>query len=265
MGIPTSLKRLAAQACIMNAIAYCIVGCNHLHSSTTAPEDRRHAPSTEGANPDAKSDVVPASHSGPSADGTSSAPSRATPKKSFPQALKQVQDEVASLVAFPSAPAVEIICMWQPHVSYLPDPSRNGAMTPGIAGQVFLFDRHHQLAKANGKLTVELHDETPVRSGGTARPLERWIFPKEILRQLVAFDETFGKNYTLFLPWPTYSSQIKQVRLMVKYEPEDGPPLYAPAESMSLMPNKVEFRHSQERVVVTPPAASSAPAPPAAR
>lgn len=164
--------------------------------------------------------------------------------------LKGITQDVTSMVTPVDPPAAELICMWQTHVSYLPDPTRNGTMSPGLAGQVYLFDKSMNFARVNGKVTVDLLDETAVRHGGQAKLMERWVFPKEILRQLVGMDETFGKNYTLFLPWPTYKPEIKQVRLMVKYEPEQGTTLFAPAESLTLAQNRAVIQQTSERIPV---------------
>src|SRR4051812_19791279 len=36
-------------------------------------------------------------------------------------------------------PATEMAVAWQPRIAYLPDPTRNGRLGAGIAGQMFLF------------------------------------------------------------------------------------------------------------------------------
>src|SRR5204863_4348378 len=119
---------------------------------------------------------------------------------------------------------------WRKKIEYLPDPSRDGSMGPGLVGQMFLFTTTSQFAPADGRLVVEMFDETtravqpqpkaPVRLG-------RWCFEKDVLKRLVTVDERFGKCYALFLPWPDYRPDVTKVRLTVKYEPEHGHPLYA--------------------------------------
>lgn len=134
--------------------------------------------------------------------------------------------------------AAVIAVAWRNHIDFLPDPNRQGAMSPGLAGQVFLFGSHDQPAFADGTITVDLYDET-VRPAGQepARP-ERWQFKKDVLATLRTIDERFGPNYTLFLPWPTYRPGITRVRITVRYDPEKGGyPLYAPESKMALDAN----------------------------
>jgi len=152
----------------------------------------------------------------------------------WPVSFQEITEEVTSAVMPSEAPAAEIVCMWQNRVSYLPDPSKNGAMSPGLAGQMFLFDSFSKNAKANGQLTVDLYDESKVHSGVAPVLIERWIFDKDTLKKLASFDETFGRSYTLFLPWPTYKPEFTQVRVMVKLEPTQGHALFAPAAPLTL-------------------------------
>jgi hypothetical protein len=129
-------------------------------------------------------------------------------------------------------PATDLGVGWRNRIAYLPDPTRNGAMGPGLAGQMFLFGgpkSEHVLA--DGTLTVDLVDDTPRPPGQPAAKAERWQFDKHTLRKLQAYDETFGKSYVLFLPWPEYKPDITRVRISARYDPDgDGHTLYqAPA------------------------------------
>ena len=78
-------------------------------------------------------------------------PSQAPPEKPLSAAKRNAQaknpsimpvsfQEVTSLVAPPSSPVNEMFCMWEPHVSYLPDPTKDGKQGVGITGHVFMFD-----------------------------------------------------------------------------------------------------------------------------
>jgi hypothetical protein len=88
-------------------------------------------------------------------------------------------------------------------------------------------------AQADGKLVVELFDESP-RAGGQPVRLGGWTLEKDTLRRLVTTDERFGKCYALFLPWPTYTPEVTRVRLTARYEPENGYALYAPPTTMTI-------------------------------
>jgi hypothetical protein len=143
---------------------------------------------------------------------------------------------ITSMV-MPGAPApnaTEIACMWQNRISHLPDPTKNGTMSPGLTGKMFLFGAGANNVPANGKLTVDLLDESQGKTGSAAKLLERWVFDKDTLKKLASVDEMFGKCYMLFLPWPTYKPEINQVRLMVKYEPVQGETLFVAAESLTI-------------------------------
>ena len=119
--------------------------------------------------------------------------------------------------------------------SRLPDPSRNGAMGAGLAGQMFLFGGPNlQFAQADGTLTVDLIDETPRPPGQTGAKPERWQFDKNTLRNLKTVDETFGKSYVLFLPWPAYRSDISRVRVSARYDPDSGHTLFSGPSVVSI-------------------------------
>jgi hypothetical protein len=140
---------------------------------------------------------------------------------------------VASLAKFAGRgekriPATDMAVGWQPRIAQLPDPARHGAMGSGLVGQMFLFGGPHlQFVEANGTLTVDLIDDSPRPAGQPAAKPERWQFTKETLRKLKTVDETFGKSYVLFLPWPAYKPDITRVRISARYDPEFGDTLYA--------------------------------------
>jgi hypothetical protein len=123
-------------------------------------------------------------------------------------------------------PAAEITILWRNKIDYLPDPTRNGAMGAGLAGQLFLFGPAMQFAPADGKLTVALYDESPRPQGTPPAEPQVWEFTKETLKGLKTPDERFGMSYALFLPWPSYRPDVSRVRIAARYEPESGNTLY---------------------------------------
>lgn len=122
----------------------------------------------------------------------------------------------------PKGGVAAIVSTWQNHIDYLPDPTRNGAMGPGLAGQIFVFDPSDQPALLSGSITVELQDETRRPPGVPPLKPERWTFTKDVIASLRSVDERFGPNYTIFLPWPTYRPDVTHVRISVVYQPENG-------------------------------------------
>ncbi|AWM40677.1 hypothetical protein GobsT_07920 [Gemmata obscuriglobus] len=123
---------------------------------------------------------------------------------------------------------------WQNRIAYLPDPTKNGRMNPGVVGHMFLYSGSKmEFAQADGVLTVDLVDDSPRPPGQSPATPERWQFDKATLRNLQARDETFGQSYKLFLPWPTYKPDITRVKISARYDPESGPTLFSPASTIT--------------------------------
>ena len=137
----------------------------------------------------------------------------------------------ASATDLPKGSATDMALAWQNKVAQLPDPTRNGAMINGVVGQMFLFAADSKPAQANGTLTVEMFDHSPGVPDG--KRLGQWTFEKDALKKLTTMDERFGKSYALFLVWPEYDPNVSRVKLTVRYDPERGFPLYAPASTLT--------------------------------
>ena len=130
---------------------------------------------------------------------------------------------------------IEIAVAWHNRPAQLNDPANNGKMVTGLVGQMFLFGPNSQPAPANGKLVIEMFDETPGAGAATEpRRLGGWTFEKDALRRLTTMDERFGKCYALFLPWPDYTPAITRVKLTTRLDPEKGYPLFTPPSSLTL-------------------------------
>lgn len=137
------------------------------------------------------------------------------------------------IAAYSKLPATQMAVSWRHWVDYLPDPARDGKMSPGIAGQLFLFDAELRPALANGTLVLKLYDETVRPPGQQGIAPEMWEFNKETLKKLPSVDERFGRFYVLFLPLPTYRPDVTQVRITARYV-EDGNTLYAQEANFAL-------------------------------
>lgn len=174
----------------------------------------------------APSAVIPASATQPNGLPVSTPPASATTSSAL--SLSKLTSRFEKKV-----PVTEMAVAWKNQIAYLPDPTRNGAMGAGVVGQLFLFGPRLDFAEADGTLTVDLIDETPRPAGQLAATPERWQFNKEMLRNLRATDETFGKSYILFLPWPAHKSDITRVRISARYDPDNGHPLYAKPNTLT--------------------------------
>jgi hypothetical protein len=125
-------------------------------------------------------------------------------------------------------PASQIICFWQRRLSGLPDPTRDGAQTWGIAGQMFLVTPSNTAAQINGDLAVVVYDETPRPPGQPALKPELWHYTKDTLNRLVTTDERFGKCFVLFLPWPAgWQGNVTAVKIAARYSSPGSPDLFA--------------------------------------
>jgi hypothetical protein len=165
--------------------------------------------------------------------------------------------KLAGLAGPGAAPAAGtvILTMFENRVGSLPDPTRGGTPTPGLVGQLFLFGAGAKMpfAPADGPVTFVMYDES---SGQPAEvPLGSWTFDKQTLSQLVTTDERFGRCYALFLPWPDYRPSVSRVRITASYAPENGPPLVAPPQTVTLDADRA-------KAAGTGPAAPPGPLPP---
>ncbi|HVK16064.1 MAG TPA: hypothetical protein VM533_03885 [Fimbriiglobus sp.] len=132
-------------------------------------------------------------------------------------------------------PASQIVCFWQRRLSNLPDPTRDGAPTPGIAGQMFLIAPSNAAADVNGDLAVVVYDETPRPPGQLVMKPEMWHYTKDTLRRLVTSDERFGRSIVLFLPWPAHwQGNVTAVKVLARYQSPGNPDLFAGEVRMAL-------------------------------
>ncbi|MBX9622683.1 MAG: hypothetical protein K2X82_02605, partial [Gemmataceae bacterium] len=131
-------------------------------------------------------------------------------------------------------PGTVILTMFENRVVPLPDPTRNDAPTPGLVGQLFLFGAGSKMpfAPADGPMTFVMYDETSGKPAET--PIGSWTFDRVTLARLLTTDERFGRCYALFLPWPDYKPSVTRVRITARYAPENGPPLTAPPQTVTL-------------------------------
>jgi hypothetical protein len=226
---------IAAAAVLMTFGSGCLTT-----DATKASASKKPDVTQPGVLPPPQAMVRPASATGPGggvvpAGGVQpAAPAAVAPVASAPapgaSALAKLARGIDRRVV-----ATEMAVAWRNRIAYLPDPSKNGAMGAGLAGQLFLYGGEKlQFALADGTLTVDLIDETPRPAGQPAATPERWQFDKNTLRSLQTRDETWGKSYVLFLPWPAYKPDVTKVRISARYDPDNGHTLYAKASTVTL-------------------------------
>jgi hypothetical protein len=131
-------------------------------------------------------------------------------------------------------PPCQIVTTWQPEVRFIPDTLHNGRPSPSLVGRMYLFgtDIGYPLA-GNGRVVVDIFDETPGHPHNPDAPLEEWRVDENTLQRLLKKD-TIGLGYTLVLPWGTYRPDISQIHLRVRYEQPAGPPLFTESSVIAL-------------------------------
>ena len=130
-------------------------------------------------------------------------------------------------------PATHMDITWYKQVRYIPDPTRGGAMSAGIAGRMYLWGSDHLGFPliGNGNVTVELYDDSQAVSGKQATPKETTTFGKDMLPKLLQKD-TLGNGYTLLVPCP---KDMAQVHMVVRFEQGNGgAPLFASSATIAL-------------------------------
>jgi hypothetical protein len=129
-------------------------------------------------------------------------------------------------------PAEQIATQWQNRVQFGTNPVDQKPIA-GLAGRVYFFEKNPSVPMtAEGTIKVALFDDT-AGPGSSNKSLQEWVFPPDTLPKLLTKDAV-GPVYALSLPWPTYSSNISQVHLIVTYEPKKGEPLTSASEVMTL-------------------------------
>jgi hypothetical protein len=140
----------------------------------------------------------------------------------------------------PTGVPCEVVTYWGSTVGWVPDPTHEGNLSPGLLGHMFLFGPTDSRGNptgpfvVDGSAVVELFDDTPRPGGPNPVALEQWRIDSVTLKRLCKRGE-LGWGYTLFLPWGSYRPDIAAVHLKLRWEPAiKGMPLYAQAATMSL-------------------------------
>ncbi|CAN5232568.1 hypothetical protein BH11PLA2_BH11PLA2_25860 [soil metagenome] len=149
---------------------------------------------------------------------------------------EQIQHKAEKVVGIeqPVVPATEFTCAWQNRLQQLPDPGRNGQMTTGIAGQIFLYTEQFAPAEINGDLVLMVSDATPRPNNVPGKTNEVWHFTKETLKKMAMTDERFGRSFIIFLPWPDSWRDVNRLSIQARYDQATGNTLYAQPMTLTL-------------------------------
>lgn len=151
--------------------------------------------------------------------------------KIMPAASK---DENEKAPPISNSPVKQVHTLWDGRLMVVRDSVNNGAPLLGIAGRLYLFGEEVGFPlNCDGAVTVDLYDITPATTHGKPKMLERWEIDKDTFKRLGRKD-TIGWGYTLFLPWSTYRPEVARVQMQLRFVPEKGIPLFAPASQVSV-------------------------------
>lgn len=151
----------------------------------------------------------------------------------------------------------QIVTTWNREVEFTPDPTHGGAPIPGLSGRLYLFGPEINFPLVgDGSITVDLYNDAPKTPDGKPVLMEEWRIDRDTLKRLLRKD-MIGWGYTLFLPWGTYHPEVTQVHLIVRYEPLNGLPLFAPISPLTLEhpanDSRTTFKVSNSQQVLKPP------------
>lgn len=150
-------------------------------------------------------------------------------------AAKAAVSPVAALTApLKTPPATQFVTVWQTKLSQLPDPTKSGAMNPGIVGQVFLYTDKFMPADIGGSLTIVANDATDRPPGQPAAQPNVWHFDVDTLKRMTVMDERFGKCLAVFLPWPEEWKDVNRLLIQARFDQPGTYPLFAPQSTVTL-------------------------------
>ena len=143
-------------------------------------------------------------------------------------------------------PVSEVLTIWDPQLSTLNDPTRDGAMVAGLVGQVFMLSPKRNHAEARGDLAVAVYDTTPRPQGQPERTPELYHLTRETLAKLRTRDERFGLFYAMFLPWPAEWTDVTSVKVMARFQGEGGTAIQAREVAVQLVAERVKVSWEQK-------------------
>jgi hypothetical protein len=150
------------------------------------------------------------------------------------ETIKDALPQSVLAVGPKAAPATEFATAWQTKLGHLPDPTRNGAMSPGIVGQAFLYTEKLAAAEIAGSLTIVANDATPRPAGMPPKQPNVWHFDADTLKRMVVNDDRFGKSLAIFLPWPEEWADVNRLLIQARYDQPAAPPLFASQSTVTL-------------------------------
>jgi hypothetical protein len=105
--------------------------------------------------------------------------------------------------------------------------------TRGFGGRLTFFDPEGDApVRVDGKLVVYAFDEDG-RDAEDVKPSRKYVFTPEQFANHHS-QSKLGHSYSVWLPWDEVGGPQKQISLICRFEPTDGPPILAEQTKMTL-------------------------------
>ena len=141
---------------------------------------------------------------------------------------------------------VRIACVWTDAVKYTP----NEMPTRGFGGRLMFYGKEGtDPIKVDGTLVVYAFDESN-RAASDARPDRKYVFTAESLA--LRHNKTdIGNSYSVWLPWDDAGQERKEISLIVRFLPANGPPLIS-EQTRQFLPGTEPQAIAQQETPATP-------------
>jgi hypothetical protein len=169
----------------------------------------------------------------------------------------------------PGVPVDELLANWDHNIELGTNPVDHTPMA-ALMGRVNFIHKDAEIGAAglpketavaaDGELTIELFDETHRQPNKPSQRLGSWTIDPKQLARLESKDAMLGTGYTLALPWPTYTPEITQVHVSLRYTPRIGQPIIKENPAMTVEPSsEMLTAHAQLGSQTVPAAAQTVP------
>jgi len=119
----------------------------------------------------------------------------------------------------PAVPA-KVVAVWTDAILHQPD----NPPTRGFGGRLMFYsDEFDKSIPVNGTLIVYAFDEEG-RRPTDAKPDRKYVFPTEHFAQHHSKSE-LGHSYSVWLPWDEIGGPPKEISLIARFLPSEGPPI----------------------------------------
>ena len=126
----------------------------------------------------------------------------------------------------------------------------------GFGGRVLFYGQQNgHPIEVDGSVVVYAFEESG-RDSGSAAPDRKFVFPAHLLEKHFS-ESKLGPSYSFWLPWDEVGGERKEISLIVRFEPEEGPVIVG-AQSKNLLPGTAPIAETSAPADQTPSGSSVA-------